>query len=208
MWAYVTSDFSVAQRLRELALGQAADLQDHRRLGEPRGLDAAVGADPGAVRRAGGAVRPQPAADAEGPRAGGAGAGSAPAFLLFILFTSNPFAPRRSGAARGQRPQPDPAGHRPRHPSAAALPRLCRLLDRLLLRRRRADRGPHRRRLGALGAAVDAGRLDLPDARHRHGLLLGLLRARLGRLVVLGPGRERLASCRGWPAPRCCTPPS
>ncbi len=45
-------------------------------------------------------------------------------------------------------------------------------------------------------------------ARHRHGLLLGLLRARLGRLVVLGPGGERLASCRGSPAPRCCTPPS
>ena len=30
-------------------------------------------------------------------------------------------------------------------------------------------------------------------ARHRHGLLLGLLRTRLGRLVVLGSGRERLA---------------
>jgi cytochrome c-type biogenesis protein CcmF len=29
-------------------------------------------------------------------------------------------------------------------------------------------------------------------ARHRDGLLLGLLRARLGRLVVLGPGGERL----------------
>ena len=31
------------------------------------------------------------------------------------------------------------------------------------------------------------------DARHRDGLLLGLLRTRLGRLVVLGPGRERVA---------------
>ena len=43
------------------------------------------------------------------------------------------------------------------------------------------------------------GRLDLPDARHRDGLVLGLLRARLGRLVVLGPRRERLAdalACR------------
>src|SRR5581483_4833715 len=46
---------------------------------------------------------------------------------------------------------------------------------------------------GALGAAMDATRLDLPDARYRDGLLLGLLRARLGRLVVLGPRRERLA---------------
>ena len=62
----------------------------------------------------------------------------------------------------------------------------------VLVRRRRADRGPDRRRLGALGAALDAGGLDVPDARHRDGLLLGLLRTRLGRLVVLGSGRERL----------------
>ncbi len=38
--------------------------------------------------------------------------------------------------------------------------------------------------------------------RHRHGLLVGLLHAGLGRLVVLGPGGERLASCPGWSAPR------
>ena len=37
------------------------------------------------------------------------------------------------------------------------------------------------------------------------GQLLGLLRARLGRLVVLGPGRERLAACPGSPPRRCCT---
>ena len=55
-----------------------------------------------------------------------------------------------------------------------------------------ADRGPGRRRLGALGAALGAGRLVLPDRRNRAGQLLGLLRARLGRLVVLGPGRERV----------------
>ena len=35
--------------------------------------------------------------------------------------------------------------------------------------------------------------LDVPDPRHRDGLVLGLLRARLGRLLVLGPGRECLA---------------
>ena len=45
------------QRRRQLAFGQAAALQDRRRLGEPRGLDAAVGADPRAVRRRGRAVR-------------------------------------------------------------------------------------------------------------------------------------------------------
>ena len=115
------------------------------------------------------------------------------AFLLFILLTSNPFERLVARAVRGARPQPDPAGPRPRHPSAAPLPRLCRLLDRLFLRRRRLDRGPHRRGLGALRAAVRPGRLGLPDARHRRRLLLGLLHARLGRLLVLGPGRERLA---------------
>ncbi len=98
----------------------------------------------------------------------------------------------RRCAARGPRPQPDPAGPRPRHSSAAALSRLCRALDLVLLRHRRADRRAHRRRLGALGAAVDAAGLDVPHARHRDGLVLGLLHARLGRLVVLGPGGECL----------------
>ena len=86
------------------------------------------------------------------------------AFFLFILLTSNPFRRLVPAPVRGQRPQPDAAGSRPRDPSAAALSRLCRLLDLLLLRRRGPDRRAHRRRLGALGAAVDAGRLDVPDA--------------------------------------------
>src|ERR1700682_2542365 len=47
--------------------------------------------------------------------------------------------------------------------------------------------------MGALGAALDADGVDIPHARHRDGLLLGLLRTRLGWLVVLGSGRERLA---------------
>ena len=72
-----------------------------------------------------------------------------------------------AGAVRGPRSQSDPAGSRPRHSSAAALSRLCRLLDLVLLRHRGADRRPHRRRLGALGAAVDADGLDVPHARHR-----------------------------------------
>ena len=50
--AYVTSDFSVAERGGELPFDQAADLQDLRRVGEPRGLDAPVGADPEPLRRA------------------------------------------------------------------------------------------------------------------------------------------------------------
>ncbi len=79
-------------------------------------------------------------------------------FLAFLLFTSNPFERVFAGAARRQRPQSAAAGPRPRLPSAAALSRLCRLLGDLCLRHRRAARGPRRRRLGALGAAVDARR--------------------------------------------------
>ena len=114
-------------------------------------------------------------------------------FLAFLLFTSNPFERALARAARRQRPQPAAAGPRPRLPSAAALPRLCRLLGDLRLRHRRPARGTGRRRLGALGAAVDAGGVVLPDLRHRARLVVGLLHPRLGRLLVLGPGRERLA---------------
>ena len=46
--------------------------------------------------------------------------------------------------------------------------------------------------MGTLGAPLDQHRLGVPDRRHRAGQLVGLLRAGLGRLVVLGPGGERL----------------
>ena len=137
------------------------------------------------------AARAQPAALVPRPRAGRAGADRRGLPGLHAVHLE-PVPAARPGAARRARPQPDPAGPRPRLPSADALPRLCRPLDRLLVRRRRPDRGPGRRHLGALGAALDAGRLGRADARHRARQLVGLLRARLGRLVVLGPGRERL----------------
>src|SRR3569833_233132 len=53
--------------------------------------------------------------------------------------------------------------------------------------------------MGALGTAMDATCLEMPDARNRYGLILGVLRTRLGRLVVLGPRRERFTdalACR------------
>ncbi len=53
--------------------------------------------------------------------------------------------------------------------------------------------------MGALGSPLGAGRMDVPDGRHCNGLLLGLLRARLGRLVVLGSGRKCvLHAMAGW----------
>ena len=97
----------------------------------------------------------------------------------------------RPRAVRGARPQSDPPGPGPRHPSAAALSRLCRLLDRLFVRRGGSDRGPHRRGLGAVREAIHPRRLELPHPWHRRWLVLGLLHAGLGRLLVLGSGRER-----------------
>ena len=38
---------------------------------------------------------------------------------------------------------------------------------------------------------MDNSRVDVSDLWHRVGKFLGLLRTWLGRLVVLGPGRER-----------------
>ena len=98
----------------------------------------------------------------------------------------------RPGALRRPRAQPRAARPGARLPPAISLRGLCRLLDGVLVRHRRPDRRARRRGLGALGAALDARCLDVPHPRHRHGLLVGLLRARLGRVLVLGPGRERL----------------
>ena len=127
------------QRRREFAFVEAAPLQGDRRLGEPRGLDAPLGADPRLVRRPRRRLRPQPAGEAEG--AGPVGPGldrhRLPALHPRHL---QPVRPPRPAAGRGQRPQPGAPGHRPRHPSAASLSRLCRLLDLLRLRRRRPDR--------------------------------------------------------------------
>jgi hypothetical protein len=113
------------------------------------------------------------------------------AFLLFILLTSNPFNRLDPAPIEGRGLNPilqDPAGHS----SAASLRRLCWPLDRLFLCRRRPDRRQGRCGLGTLGPAVDAGSLDVPHRRHHARFLVGLLRARLGRLVVLGSGGKCL----------------
>src|SRR5258707_5921029 len=43
-----------------------------------------------------------------------------------------------------------------------------------------------------MDSALDHFRVAVSDHRHRARQLVGLLRTRLGRVVVLGPGRERL----------------
>ena len=187
------SDFGFfrSQRRREFAQRDAGSLQDRRRMGEPRGLDAAVGPHSGGVRRDRRPVRPAAATHAARGRA----RRSRPHQRRVPRLHSLDLEPVRApvaGALRRTGPQSHSPGSGPRDPSAAAVSRLCRLLDRLFLRRRGADRGPHRCGVGALRAAVRAHRLVLPHARHRGRLLLGLLHARLGRVLVLGSGRERV----------------
>ena len=97
------------QRRRQLALGQAAALQDQRRVGEPRGLDAAVGADPRAVRRGGRGLRQQPARHPARPRAGRAGADR-----------------RRASSPSCCSPPTRSSASRPRRPTATASTRCCR----------------------------------------------------------------------------------
>ena len=115
------------------------------------------------------------------------------AFLFFILLTSDPFERVLPAAVRRHRPQSAVAGSRPRVPSAAALSRLCRPFGRVLICGGSAARFAQRCDVGARGAPVRAHRLDRADARDRRRLVVGVLHARLGRLLVLGSGRERLA---------------
>src|SRR3546814_12495806 len=78
-------------------------------------------------------------------------------------------------------------------PSADALRGLCRAVGGVFVRGRRD--GDARRGAGVCAgeAAVGARRVDFPDAGDHRRQLLGLLRAWLGWLVVLGSGRARTA---------------
>lgn len=113
-------------------------------------------------------------------------------FLLFILFTSNPFArtlPNFPIEGRDLNPLlQDPADL----PSAAAVYGLCRFLGRLRVRYRGADERSPGQHFRPFFSSVDAGRVGFPDAGDRAGFGMGLLRTGLGRLVVLGSGGKRL----------------
>ena len=114
-------------------------------------------------------------------------------FLLFILFTSNPFLREIPAPANGQGLNPvlqDPG--LAFHPPFLYLGYVGFSVA-FSFAVAALDRGPRRCRLGALGPALDLGRVVRAHHRHRDGKLVGLLHARLGRLVVLGSGRERLA---------------
>ena len=181
------------QRGGELQQPDAAGLQDHRHLGEPRGLHPALVPDPRAVRRRGRGLRSCAAIVAARPRDRGTRLhlGRLPAVRAHHL---QPAGTRLAAADRRPRHEPAAAGPGPRRASAGALRRLCRLRDPVRLRRRRTAGRSRRCRLGPLGTALDPGRMVPADRRHRARLLVGVLRTRLGRLLVLGPGGERLAA--------------
>ncbi len=115
------------------------------------------------------------------------------AFLLFSLLTSNPF-------ARLDPAPPDGNGLNPilQDPGLAIHPPLLYLgYVGFSIAFSFAIAALIEGRIDAAWARwvrpVDALRLDVSHPWHRDGLLVGLLHARLGRLVVLGSGRERVA---------------
>ena len=111
-------------------------------------------------------------------------------FAFMLVAVSSPFATQVAPA--------DGAGLNPSlqnpymmiHPPMP-LPRLRRPDDPVRLRDGRAARAAHRRALDRRHAPLDALRLDRARDRPAPRLPLGLRRGRLGRLLRLGPGRER-----------------
>ncbi len=83
--------FLAEGRRRQFQLPAADALQVHRHLGQPRGVAAALGADPDALRRWGGAVRAATCRKRCGRGCCRCRASVSVAFLAFLLFTSNPF---------------------------------------------------------------------------------------------------------------------
>ena len=111
-------------------------------------------------------------------------------FILFILLTSNPFdrlfpAPLDGRGLNPLLQDPGLAFHPPLFVSW-----LCGLLHNLFLCRCCTNRRQGGSCLGAMGSSLGACRMGLSNYRNCARLLVGLLRARLGRLVVLGSGGE------------------
>ncbi len=123
-------------------------------------------------------------------------------FLLFMLLTSNPFDRLFPVPADGRDLNPllqDPGhGDAP----ADAVHGLRRLLGRVRVRHRRAAGRAPGRHLGALVAAVDHARLELPHHRHHDRQLVGLLRRWAGAAGGSGIRSRTPRSCPGWSAPR------
>jgi len=113
-------------------------------------------------------------------------------FMLFTLWTSNPFLRLMPAASDGADLNPVLQDFALAIHPPMPLHRLRGVLGGLRVRHRRDARGTPRSDLGQVDPALDHIRVAVSDHRHRARQLVGLLRTRLGRVVVLGPGRERL----------------
>ncbi|SUH00567.1 cytochrome c-type biogenesis protein F2 [Salmonella enterica subsp. enterica] len=127
-------------------------------------------------------------------------------FLAFILFTSGPFA-RTLPAFPVEGRDLNPLLQDPGlifHPPLLYMGYVGFSVAFAFAHRRAAERASGQR-VHPFCPPVDAGGVGVPDAGHRARLGVGLLRAGLGRLVVLGPRWRTPPLCRGWRAPPCCT---
>ncbi len=187
----------VAQRLLgaqcrdQFELAAPAAIPDRRDVGLARGLDAAVGAD---ARRVDGRRRAEEPSSARRDGRARIGRHGIDRVRLPALHAADVESVRAAVSARRRRPRSESAaaGSGDGVPSAAPVHGLRRLLGRVRVRDRRVDRRPARRDVGALVAAVDNARVVVSHLRDHARQRVGVLRARLGRLVVLGPGRERV----------------
>ena len=190
-YSFVNNDFSVLNVATNSNSQLPAAVQDRGQLGLARRLDAAVDADARVVDVRGSDLLEAPAGrnGRARDRCAGPDFGRLPAVHADDVGSLRPAVP-----AGARRPRSEPAAAGPGHgcSSADALHGIRRHVGRLRIRDRSLARRQTRRRVGALVAAVDDDGMVLPDARHHDGKLVGVLRAGLGRLVVLGSGRERI----------------
>ena len=120
-------------------------------------------------------------------------------FLILISFVEAAVQSsdgRQGHRRRGRRPGTESAAAVLDHgdPSAHAVPGLCGIRGSVRVRDRLADHQAAGRCLDPHHAPLDAGHLDVPDHRRSARRRLGLRSARLGRLLGLGSGGERLAA--------------
>ena len=166
----------------------AASLRALRLLGRPGGVAPALAARAHGLRGARGLAQP-PLAGAH--RVDGARLRARGRLLrLHALLRLEPVQ-RPAGAAGRPGDGAEPAEPVHAGPPAAALPRLRRAHRPVRVRDGRAPVGSHGRALDRRDAPLDARRVDVPRRRPAGRLPLGVRGDRLGRLLRLGPGRER-----------------
>ena len=162
-----------------------------RNLGQPRRFAVAVGVDAHGMDARGQRVQPASAAGDGGAHSRRDGADIDRLSAVHAVYLQSL---RASAARRARWAGPQSAVARPRHGDspAHALHGLRWLFGGICVCDRRFAGRQARRHLGALVASVDHHGLGVSHDRHSAGQLVGVLRTRLGWLVVLGPGGECL----------------